>query len=100
VTERVGALSKWPAEASEQLVCVRWDDSWGAESGKWEPRVDDVQLDMPAITTVGFLVGIDEKWLAVAQSLADGQIGHVLRIPRGCVADVTVLNVAVERPKA
>lgn len=98
VTRR-GAVAKWPEEAKEQVVTVIWDDSWGAQSGKWEMREAEVQLDMPPLATIGFLVGINESWVAIAQSIAEDQIGHVLRIPRGCIVDLTVLNITVERPK-
>jgi hypothetical protein len=96
---RRGAKSNFPTEAKEQIVVVTWDDSWGAAQGAWEMRADKLTLFMPPVVTIGFLVGIDDAWVAVGQSIADFQLGHVLRIARGSIQDMRVLDVVVEIPK-
>jgi hypothetical protein len=96
---RRGAISKFPEEAHNQVVTVTWDDSWGAAQGAWEMRGDNITLFMPPVVTLGFLVAMDEAWVAIAQSIADFQLGHVLRIARGSIQDITVLNVEVKIPE-
>lgn len=98
---RTATPAKEEIEAADQVVFVRWHDSYGAFGGAWESRSADLLLNRPEpIGTVGFLVGIDDQWAVIAQSIGDSQVGHALRIPRACIVSLTVLNVVVEVPAA
>ena len=63
-------------------------------------RKEEIRLGMPCIATIGFLVGVDEHWVAIAQSVAEDQLGHVIRIPRGSIHVMTEIDTVVETPKA
>jgi hypothetical protein len=87
------------AEASEQLVCVAWIDSW-VSGATWEPRgVPD--LDFGEVISVGFLVWFTDQWVVISSSLSEDQQGGVQRIPRSTIVSLTLLDnsVAITRPK-
>ena len=87
------------AEASEQLVCIAWIDSW-VSGATWEPRgVPD--LDFGEVISVGFLVWFTDQWVVISSSLSEDQQGGVQRIPRSTIVSLTLLDnsVAITRPK-
>jgi hypothetical protein len=98
-TARRGAVSKFPQEATEQVVTIIWHDSYTV-NGPWVMRHDNLTDAMTPVTTIGFLVAVDEEWITIAQSLAEEQLGQVFRLPKGCIIDLTVHPLDVQRPQA
>jgi|ERR1039458_6407962 hypothetical protein len=97
--DSVTALPVVLAEASEQLVCVAWIDSW-VSGATWEPRgVPD--LDFGEVISVGFLVWFTDQWVVISSSLSEDQQGGVQRIPRSTIVSLTLLDnsIAITRPK-
>jgi len=87
------------AEASEQLVCIAWIDSW-VSGATWEPRgVPD--LDFGEVISVGFLVWFTDQWVVISSSLSEDQQGGVQRIPRSTIVSLTLLDnsISITRPK-
>ena len=97
--DSVTALPVVLAEASEQLVCIAWIDSW-VSGATWEPRgVPD--LDFGEVISVGFLVWFTDQWVVISSSLSEDQQGGVQRIPRSTIVSLTLLDnsIAITRPK-
>lgn len=65
------------------LVEVKWRDA--QTSHGWD-HIDDVELEVPVVTTVGFLVKEDENAIMVASSVGDDKHTNArMLIPIGMV---------------
>lgn len=71
------------------LVEIKWRDA--QTSHGWD-HADDVDLEVPVVTTIGFLVKEDEHALMVASSVGDDKHTNArMLIPIGMVVSRKVL---------
>lgn len=92
-------------QASKRLIkgkfyVIYWRDHAKHESsGAWVSK-DDVNMDLPIAVSSGWIIQIDKKTVAIAQTVdgrvgIDGEVGNIWYIMRSCIEKV----VQFELPK-
>lgn len=77
------------------MVAVTWVDASMSTDPHWQ---DGQQPERPkgraahVCVTVGFLAHIDDEWVQLVATLADGHHAHVTEIPRGMTRSIVVLQ--------
>lgn len=65
----------------KRLVSVEWWDAW--MQGGWVDNEEAERMEEePTCTSVGFVVGEDDKWLKLAQTDGSNQKGNLIKIPK------------------
>lgn len=90
--------SKLPYEPKiGDLVAVEWTDTWSED--KWE-ATDDLEMTLPHILTVGFVMGISDDAYAISQAVGMSHPGDeafcdvygTSRIPRAIINGIYPLR--------
>ncbi len=75
----------------EQLVKVKWYDSWSDLSRVWE-RKDEIEIDQDPITSVGYFVAASNLFIALAGAMSEEEYAGVQRIPRAAILSFAELK--------
>lgn len=73
-----------------ELVKIEWDDASALEHGWTDPA--DETLSAQMVTTVGFMVAEDEKYVVVAHTTDGSYVNGRFQIPKGMIKSITPLQ--------
>lgn len=72
-----------------KILLVEWVD---ADSDDEWKELSDIELTMPVVKTVGWLLAQDNDIIVLGQNVAtDGDISCYMRIPKGWIKKTTTL---------
>lgn len=91
-------MSKLAEPVLGDLVAIEWTDTWSEDS--WEDT-DQLEMRMPHVLTVGFVVAITEQAYAVSQALGMAHmhaekladVYGTSRIPRAIINDIAIIKI-------
>lgn len=82
------------------IVCIKWLDSYGAESG-WQ-RINDFTANKLEITSVGKIIYENEDVISIAGNFAEetdnteAQANGIMTIPKACVTSISSVSFCQE----
>lgn len=71
------------------LIEVQWTD---AETGHGWEEESDLDIALPLVTTVGFLVRESETCVMLASTISDSSSNARIKIPRGMITNTKILK--------
>jgi len=92
-------MSKRKAREAAPMVAVHWVDAAMSVASHWQegqqpPR--PTKKSMHDCITVGWLVHMDDDWVQIVATLADGAHAHLTEIPAGMIRQIYKLEASGE----